>query len=223
MVSKRRARTANDKQLRREQVIRAARQLWRRVDLSGFTMQQVAESAGLVKGTVYLYFKTREELLLALLIEELDEWFAAVNTALESPKKQSTSQIAKLFANSFFGRETLIRLVTIQASILERNIGFQAALEFKGFLLEKATRTSTLLERHLQFVTPTEGVLILQRINALVIGFGQLSDPAPIVQVVLDRPEFTVLSVDFHTQLETTLEALLNGLQAGQNPPARSP
>ena len=69
-----RARKAEDKEGRRRLILGAARELWARATYATFNMAEVAERAGLAKGTVYIYFATKEALLLDLLHEELAGW-----------------------------------------------------------------------------------------------------------------------------------------------------
>ena len=61
-----RARSAEQKALRREAVLEAAEAYFLEVGYEAFSMAQLAKKAGLVKGTLYLYFKTREELFMTL-------------------------------------------------------------------------------------------------------------------------------------------------------------
>ena len=207
-----RARSDTDKQARREHLLATARELWRERGFATLTMSEVASRAGLAKGTTYLYFQTKEELLLALLTEELEAWFAELNAHLETAGTLEPAQVARAVAAGFASRDTLKRLVTIQAVILEHNIGEAAALEFKRFLLHHATRTGTLLERRLRFLRQGDGMTLLQRVNALVIGFGQLSDPSEQIAAFLERDDLRPLRVDFASQLESTLLDILRGM-----------
>ena len=50
---------------------------------SGRNVAEVADEAGLGKGTVYLYFASKEELLLAVHERNLDHFFGALNALLE--------------------------------------------------------------------------------------------------------------------------------------------
>ena len=214
MVIKQRARSSKDKQARREHLLKVALELWNENTFSSFTMNQVATRAKLAKGTTYLYFQTKEELLLALLTQELEDWFKSLNQTLEHQHSWNAVQIAEVISHSFQDRITLRRLITIQASILEHNISFEAALAFKGFLLLQAATTSQLLEQALPFLHSGEGVLILQRINALVLGLGQLAEPSEIVKTVLEQEDLKPLRVDFELQLKQTLEAMFKGLES---------
>ncbi len=211
--TKLRARSDDDKNARRDQLLQAALELWGTSRFSSFTMSDVATRAGLAKGTTYLYFKTKEELLLALLTRELEAWFDHLGTALKARERWSPKRLARLIAESLQERVTLRRLMVIQASILEHNITPDAALEFKQFLLERSTITSTTLESRLPFLEPGQGVFVLKTLNALVIGLDQLSDPSAVMQTVLEKPEMNALKVDFEAHLRQALEAVLNGIK----------
>ncbi|HRH91851.1 MAG TPA: helix-turn-helix domain-containing protein, partial [Agitococcus sp.] len=61
----RNAMTDADKLLRRADFINAAHHLFREQKILP-SVADIAKSAGLAKGTVYLYFKTKEEIFIAL-------------------------------------------------------------------------------------------------------------------------------------------------------------
>ena len=70
-----RATDDNEKAARRSTIIDAAAALFQGEAFATLTMASVARRCGLAKGTVYLYFRSKEELVLALFEERLDEWF----------------------------------------------------------------------------------------------------------------------------------------------------
>ena len=65
MLDKQRARSEAEKSEREDSILTVAETLLRQSRYNGFTMQEVAEAASLAKGTFYLYFKSREVLVLA--------------------------------------------------------------------------------------------------------------------------------------------------------------
>ena len=74
---KRRARSAEQKAQRRQTVLQVAERYFLEVGYEAFSMAQLAKRAGLVKGTLYLYFETREELFLTLYEQSLVRWSRA--------------------------------------------------------------------------------------------------------------------------------------------------
>ncbi len=210
---KQRARTDQDKVARREQLLAVAAELWQEKTFSTITMNEVAKRANLAKGTTYLYFQTKEELLLALLERELENWFLELGTKLSKKASLTPKEFAQIITKSLAHRQDFARLICIQASILEHNIDFERALAFKSFLLEHALTAATLIESKLEFLKRGDGMVLLQRINALIIGFYDLANPNEIIQNVLEKPEMKTLSIDFGKQFQSTLETLLIGLE----------
>jgi AcrR family transcriptional regulator len=210
---KQRARTDQDKVARREQLLAVAAELWEEKDFNSLTMNQVANKAQLAKGTTYLYFHSKEELLLALLERELEAWFLEVETKLKPKKSLIPKEFARLMTKSLVHRRSFIRLLCIQSSILEHNIDLERAFEFKQFLLGHASNAAILLESKLEFLKPGEGIVLLQSINAFVIGFYELANPSEIIQTILEKPEMEAFCLDFPKQFQSTIETLLIGLE----------
>jgi AcrR family transcriptional regulator len=60
---------------RRSQVIAAARERFTKHGLAGTTMDGIAQAAGVAKGTVYLYYKSKEEIFRQILDEDLTYFY----------------------------------------------------------------------------------------------------------------------------------------------------
>jgi len=67
-----RARRAREKEERRQSILRAAREALVEEGFYRITMDGIAERAEVSKGTVYLYFESKENLLALLLLEGLE-------------------------------------------------------------------------------------------------------------------------------------------------------
>ena len=59
---------------RRAQVIAAARERFSKHGLAGTTMDGIAQAAGVAKGTVYLYYKSKEDIFRQILDEDLAQF-----------------------------------------------------------------------------------------------------------------------------------------------------
>jgi AcrR family transcriptional regulator len=210
---KRRARNDQAKLERREHLLSTARTLWSEGTFSSITMNQVAAQAKLAKGTTYLYFQSKEELLLALLGQELEQWFDHLDGELEQTLTHTPRSLAHLIAESLQARQELIRLLSIQGGILEQNVSETAARNFKTQLASRAARTSILLEHALR-LPASAGLELLKVINALLIGLDQLANLSPVMTSVLKDPNLAPLKTEFYPQLARTLEMVLIGMKA---------
>lgn len=215
VAGKRRAVRDEQKEERRRAILDAAWALFRESPFDAVTMAAVAERAGLAKGTVYLYFATKEELFLALGEAQLGAWFDEVDArlaALDDTLSDPVPAVVEIIGGSIVAREDLARLLAIGNSVLERNIDLATALRFKRLLLGHTARTGAALERRLPFLGPRGGAALLMQIHALVVGFWLLADPAPVVRQALREPDLSPLAIDFGRELSRTLLALLYGL-----------
>jgi len=212
---RRRARSEEAKQLRRRGILGAALSLWGGSTFDGFTMSAVARRARLAKGTLYLYFPTKEALLLELLEDRLERWLSELESRLEGAgAPPDPDGAAQLIASTLLGDEDLVRLLMILGTILEHNVPEQRIREFKTWLHGRLADAGAVLERRLPFLKSWGGVKLLLHLQALVSGLGQLARPAPVVARVLAAPEFEAFRLDFETELRLVLAALMRGSSA---------
>jgi AcrR family transcriptional regulator len=217
MVIRQRAISSQQKERRRQAILDVASHMVEEIGYAAITMADVAQQAGLAKGTLYLYFKTKEALFLALQEQQLKTWFNEVDRRLQTLQRPaSITTVAGLLTGSLAERPLLIRLLAVLHSALEQNIDDATARRFKQMLLRRLLRTGELLQVALPFLAPGEGARLLLLAHALVIGLQQLADPAPAVRRILQEPELALFRVDFTHELAHALRALLYGLEAEQ-------
>lgn len=178
-------------------------------------MSQVANEAGIAKGTVYLYFNTKEELFLALLTQLFEDWFDEVDAALAAAGTTcSIERFVAVVGESLASRSHFTRLIAIVHTILERNIDYETARAFKETLRRRVMTTGPLLEECLPFLAAGQGAQVLLRLHALAIGFQHVASPAPVVREVLAQEAgLELFEVDFTDELLATLRVMLFGLE----------
>ncbi len=214
MPVKQRARKDEDKAARRRAILAVAARLLDRQHYHAITMAEVARRCSLAKGTLYLYFRSKEELFLATLEQELAAWFDALAAELVRlpPGPDAPERFAGLVARTLAERETFAELLALVHTVLEQNIDARTALAFKQMLLERMTLGAAVVERTVPGLPAGGGVRLLLRLHALVVGLRQMADPAPVVAEVLARPEMAPLRIDFQAELAQTLTAMIRGM-----------
>jgi AcrR family transcriptional regulator len=87
-------RRAREKAQRRQEIIDAARAVFFKHGFRRPTMEDVAAQAEISKGTIYLYFESKEAVLAHLLLEGLDELLAQMEAAYqpEPPNAERTPE-----------------------------------------------------------------------------------------------------------------------------------
>jgi AcrR family transcriptional regulator len=208
-----RARQDGQKEERRQAILEAAWRVFQQSAYGAVTMDTVAREIGLAKGTLFLYFHTKEELFLAVTAQQLSEWFASIDdklTQLSSPMDRT--KVVALMADSLRERAGFTRLLAILSTTLEQNVSYESVLAFKRQMLKRMLQTGAELERCLPFLQAGEGAHLLMQSQAIVIGLWHLCDAAPVCRQVFMLPEMRVFEVDFDREFRQMLTALLNGI-----------
>jgi AcrR family transcriptional regulator len=224
-VARHRARSDESKEERRQTLLAAALALFDETAYADLKMSDVALRAGVAKGTVFLYFPTKEALFLALLEQLLGAWFDALDAALGGEphlpgSPGSPEALAAAIVASLRGREALTKLLTLHATILEHNVGVDAVAAFKIWLFGRMQIVAAAIERALPSLGQDGdrggGLALLFRLYALVVGTRQLCEAGPVAAEALRRPELAPVALSFEAELEGALVALLRGMATGR-------
>jgi len=217
---KRRARADADKQSRRRVLLRAAAEAFDEMPYNAVTVADIARRANLAKGTVYLYFATKEELFLQLALDQLGEWLGEVDAALAGDDALTDPEpLAELLARSLAGRVRLARLLSLQHAVLEHNVAPAVVLASRRGVLTQTLQTAALLERRCPALGPGEGLRFLLHLHAAAVGLHQMTHPAPELAATLACATIEPLRLDFAAALQAHAAALLRGLQPLPAPP----
>ena len=143
MVSK--ARTSQQKVFRRGEILEAAHELLIETGYEAFAMAPLARRAGLAKGTLYLYFATREEVLLALCTRYVDQWVERIGADLRSTV--SDAAYAEIFFDAALSVDNLTTLLTRLDQTIEHNVAVEPLIAGKrAFAAQIASLTGPTAE-----------------------------------------------------------------------------
>ncbi len=212
-MKKQRATNIEDKLEKRQTILSTALQIFRNTSYSEVTMSAVAVKAKLAKGTLFLYFPTKEEMFLALMEEQLIEWFDAVDAELDSLEESSIPAVAALFANSLDERAEFTRLLAIHSTILEQNVSYESIFKHKQLILQRLVGTGSRLEKSLPFLQIGQGAHFILQCQALVVGLWHLTDPSPLASKVIEKEGLTAFKLDFNLEFQSVLTSLLYGIE----------
>jgi len=91
---------------KRKKILDAATKVFARVGFSNTRIQDVAQEAGIAHGTVYLYFKSKDDLFISIFQESLGELIDYISSEVQ--KKDSAE-------------DKLRRMISLQLDVIEEN------------------------------------------------------------------------------------------------------
>ena len=206
--------STEQKAAKAEAIAAAAVALTREVRFEEWTVAQVARRAGVAKGTVFLYYESKEALGLAVVRRLMAEWLDELDRRIAEAAPLAPAAAAQTIARSLESR--VLRRALGLVGQLEHGAGRAAVEGYRGWLLERFARTGGLLEGALPFLRPAEGVRLLLLVEALAVGYHALAEPTPVVDAVLADERFAPLRVDFRRALAESIWMQLEGLRSSR-------
>jgi AcrR family transcriptional regulator len=210
-----RAIQTEDKQERHEAILDAAERLLARSPERVANVAEVADEAGLAKGTVYLYFPSKEELLLALHERNIDGFFRAVIAMLESDVTVGIDEVLDLTHQHMVQPALFLPLAARCLGLMAHSVPIDAATAFKLRMAKRVQRAGAGIERRFPQLAPGDGVALFRRSYALILGLWQMSAssgegdaPYALAEGIAPSPVFAWRYAD---ELDCALRALWHG------------
>ena len=176
-----RAYGGEDKQARRATILSAAATLFGdgRGDLP--TAHAIAQTCGLAKGTVYLYFRSKEAIFSALLLNGWGGVVGLVEEAFAPSDPSCGADPAAVFLAAYVTHldhhRELLRLDALRPT-LEQGLDLASLAEFKRTFVERLVAGGALIDRRLG-LRDGKGVKLLTRTHALTCGLWQSLGAGP--------------------------------------------
>lgn len=211
MAVKQRAIAVEDKEERRQAILDAAEKLFVKHPQRMASVSEVAEAAGLAKGTVYLYFPGKEEMLLALHERHTAAFFARFMALMASGKPIGFDEIFEVAHAHFIAPAGRLALTSWCFAMMDREMPPEVAVAFKVRVGAVVASAGTALERHFPTLGPGNGARLLQHSLALIVGLWQFVHPNQRFARALERAGSKVIMRDYDGEIRTALYALWSG------------
>ena len=129
MHFKKRARSKVAKSERKDAIIAAAETLLRQSGYDAMTMQAVAMEAGLAKGTLYLYFSTREALVLDVYGWLFDKWIDEFASHVSNVS--GVEEFCQKFCYFYTSDPLFLKLTGFAISLIEPQLDRESYIKVK--------------------------------------------------------------------------------------------
>lgn len=117
--------------VRREEIINACEELYKKENFKDITLKQIGEKTTFSRTSIYNYFQTKEEIFLALFQREYEKWIEDLNKIYEKNERLMIEELANKLAHTIEKRPTLLKLLAMNLYDMEDNSKMEALVEFK--------------------------------------------------------------------------------------------
>ena len=214
MTGFQRARQPEQKTARRETLIAAATALFDEEGPTGTGLNAIAARAGFTKSNIYRYFESREEVLLTLLLQEQEEFVAALIARLDSLTPGFVGAVAATISAEFLARPRYCKLISMFSSVLEQNISEDSIASYKRAINAQIEPIPAALIRALPSLSLPDAQWLFRVVATMIAGMWPAAFPSAAAQRVLDRDEFRGFKPVPEQDLPRAILALLRGIGA---------
>lgn len=207
---------AEDKEARRDAILAAARTLFLAEPEKLPSAAAIAAEAGVAKGTVYLYFATKEEIFMDLLHVDRMAMMDRIREAFATDDRSADEKISTFltaYVAHVAAHPDILRLESLGYSVVERNVEPDRLRaykqEFTTSLLEAGAQVEAALA-----LQPGDGMRVLIHSYALTQGLWQALDIPPDCIAVMGDVAEAFTGLDFAHELTVSLDRYWRGLAA---------
>ena len=213
--------TESEKLEKKCKIVAAARAAFEYLSFHDISMSFLAERTGLAKGTIYLYFETKESVFLSVLAHEIRNWFLSMHqnpdldflfqSGPNSP--MIPEKIAAIFAGSTKNNPKMVELLAFLKPVLEEKISPPEWAHFKDQVKAQMMEFSKILVSKGWFSHEKFAMRFVFQAYTGLIGMYQMSS---ISKYEGDSSKSAAQRNEFYLMLHTLLQTLYLGLQAGR-------
>ncbi|MBQ9432702.1 MAG: TetR family transcriptional regulator [Synergistaceae bacterium] len=117
---------------RKEEIVDACAVLYERMSFRDITIKDIGEHTSLKRSAIYNYFQTKEEIFLALLQREYEQWAEELTLITDSREAMTADEIAGELARSLEKRGRMLKLFSMNHFDMEANSRLENLTEFKA-------------------------------------------------------------------------------------------
>lgn len=204
-------RKAREKRLRHQQILDAAYDVFNQVGFHSATIDQIAERAELAKGTIYIYFKSKEELYFSLLLNG-QEIIIGMLTDLEKrnpPPEELLREISDTLFRFYREHTSYFRIFT---AMQQEDMQAKMSPELSRQINEQATTILNLMSNQIQGAMEAGSFDAVSPWHVANILWGSFIG---IAQLAITREQLRVGTMHTDDLLTLCFDMIQRGLFAG--------
>ena len=209
--------TPEEKQAKKQLIATAASKLFQEHDFNEISMAQIANESGVAKGTLFNYFKTKENIFMYLLLSGYQDYLKEVLFDWQTGSQittwgQLTAFLLKENHYLIHEKADLLRLNALRAPILEAAADREQTLAGRAALYQISQELGQAIANSITELAAKKASHIFVIQSAIISGLMNMMnlDEFHHDQLPVDFKEF---QIDLETEANQLLEFYLQGLQ----------
>lgn len=138
---------------RKEEIIDVCASLYQTMGFKDITIRDIGAKTSFTRTSIYNYFQTKEEIFLALLQREHEQWTVDLRAVLENNDKLSCGNFSKELAHTLEKRSCMLKLMSMNLYDMEGNSRLENLVAFKVVYAGTLQTVTACLEKFFPYMT----------------------------------------------------------------------
>ncbi len=196
--------------VRKKRILEEARSIFVRMPYVEVSLDTIGQAAGVDRGVASMFFRTKEELFLLMLRDELAGWYQEIDKSLGKMNGAlDRGALAELLARSVAERGTMSRYLSLLPVVLEQNIEVMEVFRFQRWRRDRMAEAGKSVERSTRFLEPGQGSRLLYLVQLISAGLEPAANPKGAAAFDRGDPEFEGFWIDLEAELKRIVSAML--------------
>ena len=143
-------RRKRERENRKNAILKAARKLFLEKGFKTVTVESIARKAELSKGSIYLYYNSKEEIYTQILLSDIDKFHNHIADLLQNPSNASEAlvRLADIYVDFFLNERELFRiLMTFMLHTTDMNL----PQDLNKQIIKTTNRTISIIEESFNY------------------------------------------------------------------------
>jgi len=139
-------RRKRERENRKNAILKAARKLFFEKGFRQVTVENIARKAEFSKGSIYLYFNSKEEIYSQILLNDIDKFHDRVADILQDPSSASEAliRVAEIYVDFFLNDRELFRILM---NFMLHNNDMNLPEDINNHIIKTTNRTISIIEQ----------------------------------------------------------------------------
>ncbi len=213
MAEFKRARNPKAKEMRRVSILQAASHLFQDDSSTLPTTSQISKHCDISKGALYLYFKSKEEIFLAIIETHYLEWLdlfslKSLGSTHQKFDEAALNSMLDKTCTFLINNPVFMHLASMGSSVIEPNVDTKVLLEHKNVLGLKIRNLALSMSESIEVLSSTQITSLIIRTYSILLGLWQTTHPIEKVSKVLRASNLHILTPDFATSSKEMVKQL---------------
>lgn len=194
---------------KRNEILDICSKLYETKSFKDISIKEIAEYCPFARSSVYNYFRTKEEIFLALLQEETEFWIEDLNNLYQQNPVLEKNDFIQKFSKLLENRKKFLKLLTINLHDIEVNCRMERLVEFKVRYKESMEKVGEGIKIYFKDFSEREVQDFIFQFFPYLFGIYPYTYPSDeqkeaMIKAGLDFPKLTI-----HDMVEKILKTLL--------------